>query len=243
MPTYNLRSARRELPTLAVLPAVIAMWYQVFSNPEFARGAALLAVGLVVVLLALPRILGHAQGKRSKALARLLLRQWGSQIVRALLSLMPPSAHGIEIEGYSGKGPDSLPQLWQGMAEGRQDPRPVASMLDKALKEALFSGEEADTVDALLSKSYAFVFDSDPEITKGLLRAITSPMYAKLDLLDTESLPIVELEMAVAYLETMSRAGEVTVGRFLSYSSCLSHSLEMFGEYLWRLEGWRGHSA
>ncbi|MFW6151180.1 MAG: hypothetical protein ACOC6A_06565 [Chloroflexota bacterium] len=214
------------------------MWSQVFNNPEFARGAVLLAIGLVVVLLALPRLFVHTQGARSKAMARLLLRQWGSQVVKALVSLMPVSARGIEIGGYGAKGPDSLFTLWQQVVEGRQDPRPVAGILDKALRDALISGEEADTVDALLSKSYAFVFHSDPEVTKGLLRAITSPMYARLDALDAQSLPIAELETAVAYLETMGRAGEVSVGSFLSYSSSLSRSLGMLGEYLWRLEGW-----
>lgn len=214
------------------------MWNQIFSNPEFARGAVLLAIGLVVVLLALPRLFVHAQRTGSKAMARLLLRQWGSQAVRALVSLMPVSARAIQIKGYGTKGPDSLFTLWQEVTEGHQDPRAVAGILDKALRDALVSGEQADTVDALLSKSYAFVFHSDPEITKGLLRAITSPMYARLDALDAHSLPIAELETAVAYLETMGRAGGVSVGSFLSYSSSLSRSLGMLGEYLWRLEGW-----
>ncbi|GAH84769.1 unnamed protein product, partial [marine sediment metagenome] len=87
------------------------MLNEIFWNIEFARGLIFFALGIVVAIILIPKVLERLQVKRDKRLAIKLLKQFGYTCICAITRSMPPTYGLVEIEGNADG--DIMMQFWK----------------------------------------------------------------------------------------------------------------------------------
>lgn len=220
------------------------MWQDLVWNMEFARGSILLLLAILASVYAIPRAIQRLQDRRNKVLVKKLLREWGGDCIGAMMRVKPPGTPVVEIEGYGHTTPSGgfssvLPpfSLWADIREGKRNPEGSSKILSEAYANTLFTEEERAMKESPPDVRYP-MWKGDPEVPRAMIKRVQNPMYARIDILDFDLLPVNELEMAVSYLESFAQKGCTSRYALSSYSLHLAESMEKFGKYLWKLENW-----
>ena len=212
----------------------------------------LFVLGIILAIVFVPREIKRREGKSNRGLVKELLKEWGAGCERAIVLAMPRDVRkrllrikedGEIVESSDGLGVDDIiSQVWKEIREGRRKPKASAMLVMEAVNEVMYTDEEKKGERTLIERDPKYqledIFGRQRELPTALISPILKTIYAKRDIFDTKFVPAKELEGAMEHLQLFRAKDEISRSQFMLYARKLADSMEMFGEYLWKLEGW-----
>jgi len=212
----------------------------------------LFLLGIVLAIVFVPREIKRLEGKSNRGLVKILLKEWGAVCERAIVLAMPRDVRkillrikedGEIVESNDGVGVnDIISQVWKEIREGRREPKGSAKLVNKAVFEVMYSDEKKKGERNLIESDPKYQlegpFGRQRELPTAFISPILNTIYAKRDIFDTKFMPVKELEGVMEHLELFRAKDEISRSQFMLYAGKLAGSMEMFGEYLWKLENW-----
>jgi hypothetical protein len=180
------------------------------------------------------------------------LKEWGAGCERAIVLAMPKDVRSkwLRVKDDSGivesdggfRVNEIIRKVWTGIREGERKPKGSAMFVSKAVYEVMYSDEEKRGERTLIERDPKYqledIFGRERELPTAFISPILKTIYAKRDIFDTKFLQVKELEEVMEHLELFRAKDEISRSQFTLYANKLAGSMEMFGEYLWKLEGW-----
>lgn len=225
-------------------------------NIELVRGIIFFVLGIILAIRFIPREIKRLEVKRDKELIKELLREWGADCERAIVLAMPMDVRskwlsinedgGIVKSNGGFRVNDIISQVWMDIREGKKEPKGSAMLVSKDINEVMYSDEERKGERTLIESDPKYqledIFGRERELPKAFISRILNTIYANPKMFDMKILPIKELEGVMEHLEFFRTKDEIIRSQFMLYASKLGQSMEMFGKYLWELEGWSNKS-
>jgi len=219
-------------------------------NIEWVRDIILFALGIVLAIWLVPKGIKRLEAKSNRKLVKELLRAWGGDCERAIVLAMPMDVRhkslriredGRIVESNDGaRVNDILDEAWREIREGKRESKESAMLVSQAVFEVMYSDDEKAGKRTLIESDPKYQLEDihgrQRELPTALIGPILKTIYAKRDIFDTKFLPVKELEGAMEHLEFFRAKDEIIRSQFMLYAGKLAQSMEMFGEYLWKLE-------
>lgn len=223
---------------------------------EWVREIILFVLGIILAIQFIPREIKRLEVKSNRKLIKELLKGWGADCERAIVLAMPMDVRHkwlrIEKDGRVVESDDGfrvneyISQVWKEIREGEREPKGLAWLVDAAVWEVMYSREEKKGERTLIESEPKYqlkdIHGRERELPKAFVSWILNTIYAKVEIFDRELLPVRELEGAMEHLEFFRAKDEIIRSQLILYAGKLARSMEMFGEYLWKLEGWPNKS-
>jgi len=210
----------------------------------------LFVLGVILAIVFVPREIKRLERRSNRELVKKLLTEWGADCGQAIVLAMPRSVRnkwlqikedGDIVEWSDGvRVNDVIGQVWKDIREGEREPKGSGMLVQKAVYEVMYSDDEKKGKKTLAESDPKYQledpFGRERELPTAVIRSILNTIHAKVDIFDRRLLPVRELEGVIGHLEFFRAKDEVLRSQFILYAAKLARSMEMFGEYLWKLE-------
>lgn len=220
----------------------------------------LFVASILAAIYGIPRAIKWREGKRDRKLIKALLKEWGGDCERAIVLAMPMDVRskwlrvkddGGIVESNDGfRVNDIIGQVWNGIREGKREPKGSAQLVSKAVYEVMYSKEEKEGEKTMVESEPKYelkdIHGREREVPKAFVSKMLNTVYAKcakVEILELKKLPIKELEGAKGHLEFFEEKQYITRSQFILYAGKLAKSMEKLGIYLWELEKWSKKSC
>jgi len=224
---------------------------------ELGVGIGLFVASILAAIFGIPRAIKWREGKRDRKLIKTLLKEWGGDCERAIVLAMPMDVRskwlrvkddGGIVESNDGfRVNDIIGQVWNGIREGKREPKGSAQLVSKAVYEVMYSKDEKEGKKTLVESDPEYelkdIHGREREVPKAFISKILNTIYAKLEILELKNLPIKELEGAMEHLDFFGEKQSIIRSQLILYADKLAESMEKFGIYLWELEKWSKKSC